>query len=71
MLTFDDRVRFDRVNLTGDPTRPGQRDLPASGADRVPVPVRRFVIGVLHRFACNVRMTSQDGEPRKTSVHAM
>ena len=71
LMTFDNRVRFNWLDLTRNPTRPGQRDFPAGGADRVPVPVRWLVIGVLHRFACNVRITSQEGWPKNTSVQTM
>jgi hypothetical protein len=42
-MTLDDRVGFNRLNLTRNATAPGQRDLPTGSTDYVPVPVRWFL----------------------------
>jgi hypothetical protein len=42
-MTLNDRVGFNRLNLTRNATAPGQRDLPTGSTDYVPVPVRWFL----------------------------
>lgn len=68
---FTTGLRFSRLDFTRSSTWTGQCDLPTRCANNVPVTVRWFVIGVLRRLLCSVRITSQEGWPKNTSVQTM